>query len=80
MSTGGKQELSYVPGDHLAVFPENREELVDTLIDLLDDAPDPDVPLRMELCKEVSGKELMYSFPASKSGRNTVSVYVGPIL
>eukprot|EP00795_Rhopilema_esculentum_P015606 gene15605-6882_t len=55
MSTGSKQELSYVPGDHLAVFPENREELVDTLIDLLDDAPDPDAPLRMELCKEVSG-------------------------
>eukprot|EP00794_Sanderia_malayensis_P014342 gene14341-15838_t len=55
LSTGKIDELCYEPGDHLAVFPENRAELVNDLIGLLDNAPDVDQPINIQISKEVSG-------------------------
>ena len=55
MSIAGNKNLTYEPGDHLAVFPENRPELVNKLISLLEEAPQPDVPFKIEMCKEMSG-------------------------
>ncbi len=56
MDTGGREELAYEPGDHLAVFPENRKELITSLIGLLDNAPPCDQPIKIEMSREVSGK------------------------
>uniref|UniRef100_A0A8B9VQ18 nitric-oxide synthase (NADPH) n=1 Tax=Anas zonorhyncha TaxID=75864 RepID=A0A8B9VQ18_9AVES len=39
LHTNGHQELQYLPGDHLGVFPGNHEGLVNALIDRLEDAP-----------------------------------------
>uniref|UniRef100_A0A8B9GD08 nitric-oxide synthase (NADPH) n=1 Tax=Amazona collaria TaxID=241587 RepID=A0A8B9GD08_9PSIT len=39
LHTNGHQELQYLPGDHLGVFPGNHEDLVNALIDRLEDAP-----------------------------------------
>ena len=47
--------MRYEPGDHLAVFPENKPGLVDKLITQLAEAPNPDLPIGMEICKEMSG-------------------------
>ncbi|CAH2281649.1 nitric oxide synthase, endothelial [Pelobates cultripes] len=38
-STEGQKELRYSPGDHLGVFPCNREELVMTLLERVEDPP-----------------------------------------
>ena len=59
MNTGGKKELEYKPGDHLAVFSENGSELVDALIGLLDNSPAPDQPIKLEVRKVISGKGFM---------------------
>lgn len=69
MSMEGDGDLTYEPGDHLAVFPKNRPELVNKLIDLLDEAPDPNVPFKMELCKEMSGME-RYCFTVHRNSRH----------
>uniref|UniRef100_A0A493T210 nitric-oxide synthase (NADPH) n=1 Tax=Anas platyrhynchos platyrhynchos TaxID=8840 RepID=A0A493T210_ANAPP len=42
LHTNGHQELQYLPGDHLGVFPGNHEGLVNALIDRLEDAPPAD--------------------------------------
>ena len=55
MSIEGQKNMRYEPGDHLAVFPENKPGLVDKLITQLAEAPNPDLPIRMEICKEMSG-------------------------
>lgn len=39
LNTAGQKELCYSPGDHLGVFPCNREELVLTLLERVEDPP-----------------------------------------
>ena len=49
-------ELQYKPGDHLAIFPANRPELVQGLIDRLSGDVDPDLPIAVEVLREIKGK------------------------
>ena len=54
--TEKNSELQYKPGDHVAIFPANRPELVQALIDRLSDDVDPDLPIIVEVLREVKGK------------------------
>ncbi|XP_053812164.1 nitric oxide synthase, endothelial [Vidua chalybeata] len=40
--------LRHLPGDHLGVFPANREELVRAVLERVEDPPPPEQPLAME--------------------------------
>ncbi|XP_046390490.1 nitric oxide synthase-like protein isoform X2 [Ischnura elegans] len=42
----------YQPGDHVGVFPCNRTEYVDSLLKILQDAPNPDTPVELQVQKE----------------------------
>ncbi|XP_075436568.1 nitric oxide synthase 3 isoform X2 [Ascaphus truei] len=39
LNVGGQKELAYAPGDHLGVFPCNREDLVLALLERVEDPP-----------------------------------------
>ncbi|XP_069502059.1 nitric oxide synthase 3 isoform X1 [Ambystoma mexicanum] len=39
LDIGGKKELQYLPGDHIGIFPTNRTELVDALLERVEDPP-----------------------------------------
>ncbi|XP_058035287.1 nitric oxide synthase 3 isoform X3 [Ahaetulla prasina] len=39
LQTGNQPELHYQPGDHISIFPANRPELVDALMQLVQDPP-----------------------------------------
>uniref|UniRef100_A0A8B9VNJ5 Nitric oxide synthase n=1 Tax=Anas zonorhyncha TaxID=75864 RepID=A0A8B9VNJ5_9AVES len=52
LHTNGHQELQYLPGDHLGVFPGNHEGLVNALIDRLEDAPPANQLVKVELLEE----------------------------
>ena len=54
--TENSKELHYKPGDHVAIFPANRPELVQALIDKLADDVDPDQPIVVEAQREDKGK------------------------
>lgn len=54
LHTNGHQELQYLPGDHLGVFPGNHEDLVNALIDRLEDAPPTNQLVKVELLEERS--------------------------
>uniref|UniRef100_A0A8D2QPY4 Nitric oxide synthase n=1 Tax=Zosterops lateralis melanops TaxID=1220523 RepID=A0A8D2QPY4_ZOSLA len=54
LHTNGHQELQYLPGDHLGVFPGNHEDLVNALIDRLEDAPPTNQVVKVELLEERS--------------------------
>ncbi|XP_075754273.1 nitric oxide synthase 1 isoform X1 [Pelodiscus sinensis] len=54
LHTNGQQELRYLPGDHLGVFPGNHEDLVNALIERLEDAPPTNQLVKVELLEERS--------------------------
>ena len=56
LKTENSTELQYKPGDHVAIFPANRPELVQALIDGLSDDVDPDKPIAVEALREVKGE------------------------
>ncbi|XP_029443835.1 nitric oxide synthase, endothelial isoform X1 [Rhinatrema bivittatum] len=39
LDMGGQRELQYHPGDHLGIFPTNRDELVQALLERVEDPP-----------------------------------------
>jgi len=41
----------------VAIFPANRPEIVQALIDRLSDDVDPDLPIAIEVLHEVKGKQ-----------------------
>ena len=41
-------DLKYEPGDHVAIFPANRNEIVDAILDHIDDNIDPDTPVQLQ--------------------------------
>ncbi|XP_069181388.1 nitric oxide synthase-like protein isoform X2 [Procambarus clarkii] len=53
LNTEGINELDYSPGDHVAILPANRRELVDAVLARLDNCPDPDQPIQVLLLKEI---------------------------
>ncbi|XP_069471112.1 nitric oxide synthase, inducible [Ambystoma mexicanum] len=48
LSCGKNQDVRYLPGEHVGVFPGNQPELVDGLLALLKDAPDNHQTVRLE--------------------------------
>ncbi|XP_078600036.1 nitric oxide synthase 1-like isoform X2 [Branchiostoma floridae x Branchiostoma japonicum] len=52
LDSQGSDDLNYVPGDHLAVYPANEDHLVQAVLDRLDNAPDPDCIVNMEVLQE----------------------------
>lgn len=44
--------VPYEPGDHVGIFPENRKELVDGIIERLIGVEDPDENLQLQVLKE----------------------------
>uniref|UniRef100_A0A803YMH4 Nitric oxide synthase 3 n=1 Tax=Meleagris gallopavo TaxID=9103 RepID=A0A803YMH4_MELGA len=63
LDTAGQPELQYLPGDHLGVFPSNRPELVQELLECVEDPPPADEPVLVEVLeKDSSGR-----FPGPKS-------------
>ncbi|XP_050304291.1 nitric oxide synthase, salivary gland isoform X2 [Anthonomus grandis grandis] len=47
-----KNSMLYKPGDHLGVFPVNRKELVETILNRVKGVADPDQPLELQILKE----------------------------
>jgi len=56
LDTDNRNELTFEPGDHLAVFPANKASLVQELIDMMHEKPDPNRPIRIEVARENPGK------------------------
>ncbi|XP_062424602.1 nitric oxide synthase 3 isoform X2 [Rhea pennata] len=63
LATSGQPELQYLPGDHVGIFPANRPELVEQLLEHVEDPPPADEPVLVEsLEKDTSGR-----FPGPKA-------------
>lgn len=52
LSCETNQEINYLPGDHLGIFPANREALVDGIISHVADAPPFNENFRLETCRD----------------------------
>ena len=50
------KELIFEPGDHVAIFPANRASLMQDLVDLTHEKPDPNWPIRIEVAREDPSK------------------------
>ncbi|NXL89390.1 NOS2 protein, partial [Alectura lathami] len=50
LSCETNQEVHYLPGEHVGIFPGNQPELVRGLIARVKDAPPADQPVRLETC------------------------------
>ncbi|KAL7986985.1 hypothetical protein Chor_005904 [Crotalus horridus] len=50
LSCETNQEINYLPGDHLGIFPENQKALVDGIISHVVDAPPFNEIIRLEAC------------------------------
>lgn len=57
------QGIDYEPGDHVGIFPENRKDLVDGIVDRLVGIEDPDEILQLQVLKEdQNGDQLFKSW------------------
>uniref|UniRef100_A0A8C3CMB2 Nitric oxide synthase 3 n=1 Tax=Cairina moschata TaxID=8855 RepID=A0A8C3CMB2_CAIMO len=57
LDAAGQPELQYLPGDHLGVFPANRPELVQELLERVEDPLPADEPVLVEVLeKDSSGR------------------------
>jgi len=78
--TENSAELQYRPGDHVAIFPANRPELVQALIDKLSDDLDPDNPVVVEAQREDKGTakkwEAFSRLPSPVTVRQALSRYL----
>ncbi|NWZ23505.1 NOS2 protein, partial [Asarcornis scutulata] len=52
LSCETNQEVRYLPGEHIGIFPGNQPELVRGLISHVKDAPPADQTVRLETCTE----------------------------
>ncbi|EQB78374.1 nitric oxide synthase, inducible [Camelus ferus] len=52
LSCEGSQGLSYLPGEHLGVFPGNQPALVQGILERVVDGPAPHQPMRLETLSE----------------------------
>ncbi|CAL4122953.1 unnamed protein product, partial [Meganyctiphanes norvegica] len=53
ISTGNIPELSYQPGDHVAIIPANQRIIVDAVLARLNGCSNPDLPVKVMLKREV---------------------------
>lgn len=58
LNTDGQNELRYSPGDHLGVFPCNREELVQALLERVEDPPPANDTVQVETMDKDSNLRL----------------------
>ncbi|ETE61210.1 Nitric oxide synthase, inducible, partial [Ophiophagus hannah] len=58
------QEINYLPGDHLGIFPANRKALVDGIISHVADAPPFNEIFRLETCRDCGYWAPYKKFPA----------------
>ncbi|XP_071994274.1 nitric oxide synthase, inducible [Engystomops pustulosus] len=52
LSSENSQEVQYLPGEHVGVFPGNQPELVTSIMNLLKDAPPINQDIRLETLSE----------------------------
>ncbi|XP_043923547.1 nitric oxide synthase, brain-like [Protopterus annectens] len=53
LDTAGQKELQYLPGDHVGIFPTNREDLVQAVLDHLVDPPPVNETIIVEFLDKV---------------------------
>ncbi|XP_073533292.1 nitric oxide synthase 3 isoform X1 [Phyllobates terribilis] len=58
LNTEGQDELRYSPGDHLGVFPCNREDLVQALLERVEDPPPANDTVQVETMDKDSSRRL----------------------
>lgn len=58
LSCETNQEVHYLPGEHIGIFPGNQPELVCGLIAHVKDAPPADQTIRLETCTD--GKLVLF--------------------
>ncbi|XP_044150136.1 nitric oxide synthase, endothelial-like isoform X1 [Bufo gargarizans] len=61
LNTEGQSELKYSPGDHLGVFPCNREELVLALLERVEDPPASNDTVQVQIMAKDLGQSLVSS-------------------
>ncbi|KAG6926059.1 nitric oxide synthase 3 [Chelydra serpentina] len=54
LDTAGQPELQYLPGDHVGVFPTNRPELVEELLERVEDPPPDGEPVAVEFLEKAT--------------------------
>ncbi|TFK12948.1 Nitric oxide synthase, inducible [Platysternon megacephalum] len=52
LSCETNQEVHYLPGEHVGIFPGNQPELVSGIIEYVKDAPPTDQTIRLETCND----------------------------
>ncbi|EMP37688.1 Nitric oxide synthase, inducible [Chelonia mydas] len=52
LSCETNQEVHYLPGEHVGIFPGNQPELVSGIIEHVKDAPPTDQTIRLETCND----------------------------
>ena len=67
---GNRKQLAFDPGDHVAIFPANKADLVQQLINVTHDKPDPNQPIRIEVAREDSGKPAAYVYEKTEAEKN----------
>ncbi|XP_030402447.1 nitric oxide synthase, endothelial isoform X1 [Gopherus evgoodei] len=54
LDTAGQPELQYLPGDHVGIFPANRPELVQELLERVEDPPPDEEPVAVEFLEKAT--------------------------
>uniref|UniRef100_A0A452GXI0 Nitric oxide synthase 3 n=1 Tax=Gopherus agassizii TaxID=38772 RepID=A0A452GXI0_9SAUR len=54
LDTAGQPELQYLPGDHVGIFPANRLELVQELLERVEDPPPDEEPVAVEFLEKAT--------------------------
>ena len=49
---GYNSELMYNPGDHVGIFPQNKPQVVDAILERLADPADPEALVQLEILRE----------------------------
>uniref|UniRef100_A0A674JQL3 Nitric oxide synthase 3 n=1 Tax=Terrapene triunguis TaxID=2587831 RepID=A0A674JQL3_9SAUR len=57
LDTAGQPELQYLPGDHVGIFPANRPELVQELLERVEDPPPDEEPVAVEFLETATSGE-----------------------
>jgi sulfite reductase alpha subunit-like flavoprotein len=67
-----EQELSYLPGDHLKIFPANEKRLVDAILAKVNNGPPADQVIEVEVAAGGIGGNIPFGkFLKEKPGRST---------
>ncbi|XP_044860215.1 nitric oxide synthase, endothelial isoform X1 [Mauremys mutica] len=54
LDTAGQPELQYLPGDHVGIFPANRPELVQELLERVEEPPPDEEPVAVEFLEKAT--------------------------